>query len=369
LDDADHAWIADWTEMALPSQFAVPADGPLALILFLAVVEIARGNAAETNLWSIVHDELPQSVARGLFAPNNQPNEDMKALITTAVRWAGLRNVVDSTDEHRWRNTVLLQLGFTMKGASESLGRWLVGLGRPVAVQQLLDEHAGSAAFRDLWRALSRLRRRRAEDPSHLHGQDWALPGAPEDLARAARSEADLGMADDLGMEVSGEPALVFGWATEPTFRFRLDHPPSLHGVERTLHLVERDDAKRDLARLVQASDGSYRWTKAATSAITPKPLVVLELRSGEGVVRVAWEHTLWDEAAPSLYRGPRDRMIGPLDPWTEDVRDQEEVVLMLPWAPDPRLETLERHPLSGGAFAFRLGPGLTVRSISGEFC
>ena len=90
---------------------------------------------------------------------------------------------MDIEGTQQWFVTIKLQFGFTRRGAKNRLAEWLVGLGRPIAVEYLNGEpefpELSSSSFQSLWRVLRQYRQdliEEVEARNTLQQNPWIKP-------------------------------------------------------------------------------------------------------------------------------------------------------------------------------------------------
>ena len=219
-DDVD--WLLSWLQSAPTSKVEEWIRWPVAQgsdhkqpvaertmfgsLLISATAEVCRRSGTESSVWPMVRRVIPQSSESDcrLFLSDGQPAAVLRDAISEAVEFLGLRNVMDTEGTQQWFDTIKLQFGFTFRGASSHLSKWLVGLGKPVAVQCLLEtedrQKLGSQSFRSLWNALVQ-HRRGLVDLDRVKGvleqSPWVLDEWIDDLLVEARARLDtLGTGD-----------------------------------------------------------------------------------------------------------------------------------------------------------------------------
>src|SRR5687768_11088831 len=99
----------------------------LGLDILLVATDAARRNATEAKLYRSVRGgmNLDEAVSDRLFS-GDQPNSDLKKLLSDTCRHYGLRNVFGREDTLEWFGSIKIQFGFTKRGFMENLPEWLM---------------------------------------------------------------------------------------------------------------------------------------------------------------------------------------------------------------------------------------------------
>jgi hypothetical protein len=160
----------------------------------------------------------------------------------------------------RWLNTVFLQFGFTWRGMRQRLPEWLIGQSPPFAVAALLDEHSGSASFREMWQSL-RARRLNQTSDDHLRREldsnPWLAPEWIDDVIRLASNTP----IEDITAPPSpdsflSQPLLRWYDGGSPHFVCQLAAPSNLNLTDDCYDVRV---GGWTVAQLLRRQDGSYQ--------------------------------------------------------------------------------------------------------------
>jgi len=270
---------------------------------------------------------LPEDHAlrRELFLPNGQPCSLTKEVVAEAVHALNLRHAMDIEGTQQWFVTIKLQFGFTYRGAKNRLAEWLVGLGRPHAVQYLNGDsefsELASESFKSVWMVLTQYRRGvigEREIRATLQRNPWIKAHWIDDLLKEAKAKiTTLGTGEmpeeevELHEEEVAEEefcpiasiALEWNPETTPRLRFQLDRQAIENEVAGT-DVGELDfyiDGRR-LCRWRRQGDGSWAGSdhiyaepekRSEQPNLSPRILIV-QSRSGESLLE-------WDFADSGL--------------------------------------------------------------------
>jgi hypothetical protein len=330
------------------------------LLWLFAAGEAARRFSIEGEIWTAVRKTLAfGSVIDSVLYVQGQPRAVLKEAIESAATAFGLRNVCGAEGVHEWISTVYLQFGTTRRGLDGRLPEWLVGQGRPLTVQRLLDGTSGfrSDSFAKTWNALTQHRRRflpRNLLVQELRDSSWILPEWVEMLADRSLERLSLGEGSGAAQtETEDEHSLSF--LTDPRLEWNGAGAPSFFVEILTDSLNLTGSAGRLLigdqvsAQLTQQQDGSIA---AFPSAKLQIPLdsaeVDVALIDGPGDTITAAPLALWDATDEiALFKLPGGERIS--DPWSCALAPGAAYALLL-------TEDLEVQP---EAAAIRLFPSV----------
>ena len=292
-------------------------------ILLCAGTEVCREESREDSVWPAIRSILPKShdLRNELFLPNGQPSSLTKSIIIDATRDLNLRHAIDIEGTQQWFITIKLQFGFTFRGAKHRLAEWLVGIGRPHAIQYLNGDsdipELASISFQSLWRVLSQYRRdlvTETEVRETLKNNPWVKINWINDLLEESKARIDsLGSGEwfineyNISEEqVTNEElcpitnvALYWPQGENPRLEFSLDKEAIVGEVFRT-DISELDfyvDGKK-ICRWLRQRDGSW----AGDGKIYAEPEIyktqpnlspqVLIIQSASGDKLVEWDLT-----------------------------------------------------------------------------
>jgi hypothetical protein len=150
-------------------------------LLFLALsAAVARTQDGNEALWAAVSKRMNPHLHRSYFGTVDYPMDVTRKGLQEVCERSRLRHQIDMPGKHRYWRTVMLQIGFTPKGAAARLHYWLLGYGVPESIATLLeeDDENGSSRFRELWWGLQRWQQG-ALDQRHrgkLLENSWYIP-------------------------------------------------------------------------------------------------------------------------------------------------------------------------------------------------
>ena len=289
-------------------------------LLICAGAEVCREDSREDSVWPAIRSILPKSHAlqRELFMSNGQPTPLTKGVISDAARALNLRHAMDIEGTQQWFVTIKLQFGFTRRGAKNRLAEWLVGLGRPIAVEYLNGEpefpELSSSSFQSLWRVLRQYRQdliEEVEARNTLQQNPWIKPHWIPDLLKEAKARIRT-LGDGTSLKPTEayegealaeefcpitEIALEWSLGTTPRFKFQLNRTAIGDQIQDT-SATELDfyiDGSR-LCRWLRQADGS--WTGAGHIYAEPdseraKPNLIPRtflVQTGSGETLVDWD-------------------------------------------------------------------------------
>jgi len=177
-----------------------------ALFLILAS-EIIREECNEESVWPAISSLFKQNKGtHSVLFWNGHPTEDCKAAIAAGAERLGLRSLIDRVGKQEYFGTLKLQIGFTFKGATQGLPKWLRGISQPLAVKILLGIEPGfeahkSTEFRSLWRVLQEYQRDQVSveyATSFLQNSPWVRSTWVPELLTAAK-ERYTGTSEESG--------------------------------------------------------------------------------------------------------------------------------------------------------------------------
>jgi hypothetical protein len=166
--------------------------------LFLILCsELCRDQCGEDSVWPKISQVLKaDSISFPFLFVGGQPTQACKAAMAAGARRLNLRNLIDRYGTQEYFDTLKLQFGFTLQGATHRLPEWLDGLGSPIAVNILRGiekEYTDleSPSFKQLWTAMYELRKGRINESSAvktLQGSPWVKSSwIPEILLKLNR--------------------------------------------------------------------------------------------------------------------------------------------------------------------------------------
>jgi hypothetical protein len=327
------------------------------LLWLFAAAEAARRFSIEGEVWAAVRKTLAfgSAIDSALYV-QGQPRAILKEAIESAATAFRLRNVCGAEGVQEWISTVYLQFGATRRGLDGRLPEWLVGQGRPLTVQRLLDGSGvfHSESFAKTWNSLTQHRRRflpRNLLLQQLRDSPWILPDWTEMLAD--RSLERLSLGDGSGaVQIETEDENLLSFLTEPRLEWDGAGAPSCFVEILTDTLNLTGSAGRVLignqvrAQLTQQEDSSIT---AFPSAKLQFPLdsaeVDVALIDGPGDTIMAAPLALWDAADEiALFKLPGGERVP--DPWSCAVTPGAAYALLLTEDLEVKPEPAETHLL-----------------------
>ncbi len=232
-------WCEDRFQSKLANDiFASPQEMFGGLILILAS-EICRTDSDEDSVWPAVTAVLKADKKSfpSLFLAG-QPTVSCKNAMAAGARRLGLRNLIDRYGAQEYFDTLKLQFGFTIRGATRKLPQWLDGSGLPIAVRILTGSDPDypdlrSNSFAHVWSALQKFRRGRASvehTSALLRDSPWIQPDWTDDLLRVAKLRAPRPQSPLEAQEIPDrqndrlfEPSVIWNYPSPPELSLKLN--------------------------------------------------------------------------------------------------------------------------------------------------
>jgi hypothetical protein len=158
LAEADWAQVLEWG-VTCPANAIPNPQTVVGALLFLALsAAVARTQDGNEALWAAVSKRMNPRLHRSYFGTVDYPIDVTRRGLQDLCERSRLRHQIDMPGKHRYWRTVMLQIGYTPKGAAARLQYWLLGYGVPESIATLLEEgdENGSSRFRDLWWGLQK---------------------------------------------------------------------------------------------------------------------------------------------------------------------------------------------------------------------
>jgi hypothetical protein len=344
LDAVDYQWLCEWAagldyETAAgwlggnsgATEGADTGYVVMGLLFLLTAAAVARHEAEEANLWEHIERAFTGTARRCLFSQGN-PSEVCKYAVRLAANQLNLRHVFGQPDVQAWRDCVFLQIGFTLRGLRNGLARWLVGLGRPVAVDLLLAGELQSRSFQLLWHTLREYRFRNIPEETfrrRVQESPWVLPSWVEELATAAREHPEFDYA------ASDVEEIEYSFLSPPRLHWRPPDPPVWRlGVQDLafypLHADIYDIVVNGTrsGRLLRQADASYELAEGHEIRAALAPTIDAELTGASGEVVAAISLTGWELSEDiAAFRLPEGTGI---DAWNDRMQPRTAYALVV---------------------------------------
>ena len=213
LTEADWAQVLEWG-LRCPANAVPHPQTVVGALLFLALsAAVARTQDGNEALWAAVSKRMNPHLHRSYFGTVDYPIDVTRRGLQDVCERSRLRHQIDMPGKHRYWRTVMLQIGFTPKGAAARLHYWLLGYGVPESIATLLeeDDENGSSRFRDLWWGLQRWQQG-ALDQRHrgaLLENTWYSPCLQKAIEEGYRHRAYIHPAQ-LRVEDESDEATLF---------------------------------------------------------------------------------------------------------------------------------------------------------------
>ena len=148
-EEKDYAWLTNWAKRLTPEW--VNLLGWYCGVLMMAFfAEVARRNAKEGSLWSVLYGQFQERTRRYLFDGNHQPRQELKDLIVEAASQMGLRHVFGVADAQCWYDSIFLQFGFTITARENTFrSGWSELIARNRSTCYLRTQGSGADRFAD----------------------------------------------------------------------------------------------------------------------------------------------------------------------------------------------------------------------------
>lgn len=363
LTEAEYHWLLQWTR-DLPVQVARhwiadrttrPATGDitrqqaLGLLLFLLTAEVARREAAEGFVWSVVSKKF--DLARPALFTQGQPNYHFKSAFEAVARRFQLRNVFGLEGTQNWYVSTYLQFGFTSRGI-DHLPYRLSGYPLTESMEQLLGSGPnGAATFQQLWHDLRSYRRGNITEERmrlRLRASPWVLPSWEDNVVRLARERPELEASagtdqDELEIPFIGQANVRWSPGDRPIASLPLQNLALLLSTGTYDVYVGRQHVRR----IVCGEEGDVLGDEPVQVDLRA-PSVTATIRQDDGSTALSQQIALWPEeedvAAFDLTTGRR------VDPWREPMTSDHSYGLIL--ADD--LELSAQAPSTGLAPGYR---------------
>ena len=299
-EEKDYAWLTDWAKKLMPERVNLLGwyCGVLMMALF---AEVARRNAKEGSLWSVLHGQFNERTRRHLFDANQQPRQELKDLLVEAASQLGLRHVFGMADAQCWYDSIFLQFGFTITGAREHMPEWLVGVNRTKSINLLLEDPGiGSRSFRRLWESMRYYRKDlipEAQLRKQLSDSPWVLPSWVDEIVMLARRP---GPADPDEHEDEQEIPLLENCHIEwypPKLPFLACQVSNLAPLSLTFPSYRMRLRGETVASIFRQPDGEYRVDRPEVRLPCDLPVLAVTLMDPGGQIHATQTINAWNGA------------------------------------------------------------------------
>ena len=343
IEEEDYKWLCEWATQVSPDDLKrvfqtkarINTIEKIGCLLLLLTVEVARREAREGEVWSVVAAHFNAEARRFLFN-GTYPTSHFIEAIETAFRSFDLRHVLGMEGTHSYYLSVYLQFGFTKRGVPR-LPFWLIGHGHPIAVQYLLaSPDLCSASFQMLWQGLKEFRRGNIPEEqirSILENSPWAPPSSIDELIQQACERRELDQREEESGELEKIPINFLG---EVSLHWDYPSSPRFFASLINLAVLDLEAPKYDVfvgdqivASLISQSDAGYVYPDQIELP-TDSPSLVAALVDDHGDTQIVQEISLWDsheDLGVALFDGNTGRR---LDAWSGKMNHNRPFILMV---------------------------------------